>query len=122
MPTAKRKPTRRPLPKPPAAFEAFARRYPRLAEAWSLTGEEGLQGPLHETTVRLIKLAIAIGAMREGAVHSSVRKARAAGFPQAAIDQVVALAAGTLGFPATVAVYTWTRDEPASKRRQASRR
>jgi alkylhydroperoxidase/carboxymuconolactone decarboxylase family protein YurZ len=44
-------------------------------------------------TVRLIKLAIAIGAMREGAVHSGVRKALAAGIAVDEIEQVVASAA-----------------------------
>ena len=59
---------------------------------------------------RLIKLGIAIGAMRESAVHSSVRKALALGITQQELDQVVALAAGTLGLPSTVAIYSWIRD------------
>jgi len=65
------------------------------------------QGPLDAKTQRLVKLAVGIGAMREGAVHASVRKARAMGIETEAIEQVVALSAGTLGMPATVAAYTW---------------
>ena len=87
------------------------RRYPKLAEAWEKIGEAGRSGPLDDKAARLIKLAIAIGAMREGAVHSGVRKALAAGISAEEIEQVVALAAGTLGFPSTVAVFTWVRDE-----------
>jgi alkylhydroperoxidase/carboxymuconolactone decarboxylase family protein YurZ len=97
-------------PKPPQTFLAFAERFPKLMEGWDAIAEAGHDGPLDERTVRLVKLGIAIGAMREGAVHASVRKARALGIPEAALEQVVALAAGTIGLPATVAVWSWTRD------------
>jgi 4-carboxymuconolactone decarboxylase len=53
---------------------------------------------------------VSIGAMREGAVHSNVRKALAAGIAPDEIMQVVALAASNIGMPATVAVFTWVRD------------
>lgn len=95
------------LPKPPKAFSDFVRRYPRLGEAWSTINEAGREGPLDEATQRLVKLAITIGAMREGAVRSNVRKALAAGVDRATIEQVIALAASTLGMPATVAIDTW---------------
>ncbi len=106
----------RPKPKPPEAYREFISRYPKLAGAWERLAEAGAEGPLDEKTARLIKLGIAVGAFREGAVHSSVRKARALGIPRAEVEQVVALAAGTLGLPATVAVYCWVRDV-LSKRR-----
>jgi alkylhydroperoxidase/carboxymuconolactone decarboxylase family protein YurZ len=99
------------LPKPPDTFLEFTQEFPKLAEAWRLAGEAGRGGPLDEKTGRLVKLAIAIGHMREGAVHSAVRKALAAGVTRGEIDQVIALAATTLGFPSTVAVYSWVRDE-----------
>ena len=98
-------------PKPPKTYEVFVRRFPKLAEAWERIGEAGREWPLDGKTMRLIKLAVAIGAMREGAVHSSVRKALASGIPVAEIEQVVALAASTLGMPSTVAVFTWVHDE-----------
>lgn len=98
-------------PKPPKTYEAFVKRYPKLAEAWEKIGEAGRDGPLDDKAARLIKLAIAIGAMREGAVHSGVRKALAAGIPVEEIEQIAALAAGTLGMPSTVAVFSWIRDE-----------
>jgi alkylhydroperoxidase/carboxymuconolactone decarboxylase family protein YurZ len=98
------------LPEPPAAFREFITRYPDLGRAWELMGQAGKDGPLDDATARLIKLGIAIGAMREGAVHSGVRKAVALGVEPAAIEQVVALAAGTIGLPSTVAIYSWVRD------------
>ncbi len=100
------------LPKPPKTYQDFVGRYPDLAKAWELVHRgEVAAGPLEEKTRRLIKLAIAIGAKQEGAVHSSVRKAVALGIPAEELEQVVALAAGTLGFPATVAAFTWVREE-----------
>src|SRR6266496_2973448 len=94
-------------PKPPKTYETFVKRYPKLAEAWENIAQAGKEGPLDAKTSRLIKLAIAIGAMREGAVHSSVRKALASGITDQEIEQVVVLAASTLGMPSTVAVFTW---------------
>ena len=97
-------------PRPPATYEAFVQRFPELGQAWGLLAEAGRRGPLDERTARLVKLAVAVGALREGAVHAGVRKALAQGIPREAIDQVLALAAGTLGLPATVAVFSWVED------------
>ena len=97
-------------PKPPATYKEFVARFPKLGQAWDLTAEAGNEGPLDEKTVRLVKLGIAMGAMREGAIHAGVRKALALGIPKQSIDQVIALLPGTLGFPATVAVYSWAKD------------
>lgn len=102
-------------PAPPKAYRRFTARYPKLEDAWALIAEAGKEGPLDPKTARLVKLGIAMGAMREGSVHSGVRKALAAGITREEIAQVVALTAGTLGMPATVAVFTWVEDtEPAS--------
>ena len=73
-------------------------------------GRAGRQGPLDEKSSRIIKLAVAIGALREGAVHANVRKALAQGVTPEEIEQVLALAAGTIGLPATVAAFSWIKD------------
>jgi 4-carboxymuconolactone decarboxylase len=99
------------LPTPPDTFVEFTQRYAKLGEAWRLVGEAGRAGPLDEKTGRLVKLAASMGSLREGAVHSAVRKAVASGVTRDEFDQVIALVASTLGFPATVAVYSWVRDE-----------
>lgn len=100
----------RKLPPPPGAYTDFIARFPKLGEAWDAIHEAGATGPLDERTQRLLKLAISIGAMKQGAVHSSVRKALAMGISMEEIEQVVALAAGTLGMPSTVAAHTWVHD------------
>jgi alkylhydroperoxidase/carboxymuconolactone decarboxylase family protein YurZ len=97
--------------KPPEMYTKFSRQFPKLRDAWDLIGEAGKEGPLDAKTVRLIKIGIAVGAMREGSVHASIRKARALGISREEIEQIVALAAGTIGMPSTVAVYSWILDE-----------
>ncbi len=98
------------FPRPPRRYSQFTSRYPTLETAWKLIADAGADGPLTAREQRLIKLAIAIGAMREGSVHASVRKAVAMEIPREEIEQVIALAAGTLGMPSTVAVYSWVQD------------
>jgi alkylhydroperoxidase/carboxymuconolactone decarboxylase family protein YurZ len=97
-------------PQPPETYQAFVRRFPKVHQAWELLADAGKEGPLDARTARLVKLAVAIGAMREGAVHANVRKALAQGLGREEIEQVLALAAGTLGLPATVAVFSWVQD------------
>ncbi|OGH61643.1 MAG: hypothetical protein A3G34_15885 [Candidatus Lindowbacteria bacterium RIFCSPLOWO2_12_FULL_62_27] len=99
------------LPKPPKTFNDFCARYPDLERAWELINRAGeTAGGLDEKTRRLIKLGISVGALREGAIHSGVRKASKMGISRRDIEQVVAMAAGTIGMPATVAAFSWVRD------------
>jgi alkylhydroperoxidase/carboxymuconolactone decarboxylase family protein YurZ len=107
------------MPKPPKAYEQFLKRYPKIEEAWERISEIGKDGPLDERTMRLVKLAVAIGALREGAVRAGVRKALAQGITRAEVEQVIALAVGTIGLPASVAVFSWAQDvisKPGKKR------
>lgn len=98
------------FPEPPDTYTEFVGRFPKLGKAWSSIAEGGRSGPLDARTRRLIKLAVAVGAMREGAVHANVRKALSLGITEEELHQVVALSASTLGLPSTVACYTWVRD------------
>ncbi len=95
---------------PPKKYSQFIQRYPKLAEAWDAIHAAEQDGPLDERTQRLVKLAIAIGAFKEGAVHASARKAKDAGVTTEEMEQVVALAAATLGMPSTVAAHVWVTD------------
>ena len=97
--------------KPPKTYKSFVERYPELGQAWELVRRAEAKGGLDGKTLRLVKLGIAIGGMKEGAVHSAVRKAVAAGVSSEEIAQVVAMAASTLGFPSTVAVYSWVQEQ-----------
>jgi alkylhydroperoxidase/carboxymuconolactone decarboxylase family protein YurZ len=103
------------MPKPPRTFDEFSETFPSLRKAWDILGDAAKEGPLDDRTARLIKLGVAIGAMREGAVHSSSRKALALGVTTEELNQVVALASSIIGMPSSVAVWTWLRDSTAKK-------
>jgi 4-carboxymuconolactone decarboxylase len=102
---------------PPAKYQEFVRRFPKLGQAWGLCAEAGKEGPLSEKTARLAKLAMSMTAMREGAVHSGVRRALDLGISREEIEQLVALLPGTIGFPGTAAVYTWVLDVFARRKK-----
>jgi len=102
---------------PPAKYQGFIARFPKLGQAWALCAEAGKEGPLSERTARLLKLAMSMAALREGAVHSGVRKALDLGINREEIEQIVSLLPGTIGFPATAAVYTWVQDVLAKRKK-----
>lgn len=102
------------LPKPPDTFLEFVARFPDLGRAWE-AARQAEHGPLDDRVCRLVKLAVAIGGRSEGAVHSAARKALAAGVTADEIEQVIALAASTVGFPRAVAAYSWVREVFASR-------
>jgi AhpD family alkylhydroperoxidase len=87
--------------------------YPAVWSSVVALGKSSAEaGPLDARTRRLIKLALAVGAGSEGAVHSHARQAREEGIPDAELRQVVLLSITTLGFPAAMAAYSWVNDTP----------
>jgi alkylhydroperoxidase/carboxymuconolactone decarboxylase family protein YurZ len=105
------------LARPPKSYDEFVRRFPKLGRAWELLGEAGDEaGPLDAKTQRLVKLGLAIGTKQEGAVHSAVRKALAAGATRGELEQVVALAASLVGMPASVMLFRWVREQAEKSR------
>ncbi len=104
----------RPAPK---TYASFVEEFPKLGEAWEAMRVAEEAGPFGARELRLLKLAVAIGAGKQGSVHSSVRKAKGAGCSDAEIRHVVALAASTIGLPPAVAAYSWVIEELDKKRR-----
>jgi alkylhydroperoxidase/carboxymuconolactone decarboxylase family protein YurZ len=100
----------KPSSEPPKKYSDFVERFTKLGEAWEAIHMAEAEGPLDPRTARLVKLAVAIGAFKEGAVHAAVRKAREAGVTAEEMHQVVVLATATLGMPSTVAAYGWVQD------------
>jgi alkylhydroperoxidase/carboxymuconolactone decarboxylase family protein YurZ len=95
---------------PPIAQE-LARAHPAVWEAYSRLGQAAAEaGPLDERTKHLVKLALAVGAGREGAVHSHVRRGQAAGLTREELPHVALLAITTIGWPAAVAALSWIED------------
>jgi 4-carboxymuconolactone decarboxylase len=97
------------LPRP---YEWFKANYPEIWQAYDkLAALSHGAGPLGAKERELVKLAMAIGARREGAVHSHTRRALAEGATKEEICHLVLMGLTTLGFPSTIAALTWVKDE-----------
>ncbi len=95
----------------PAAAGHIAKSYPQLWKAYTALGKTAAEaGPLDERARRLVKLALAIGARSEGAVHSHARQALKEGFTSEEVKHAALLAITTLGFPHAVAALSWIED------------
>lgn len=96
----------------PATAGDIARQQPAIWKAYAALGKACAEaGPLDPTSIRLVKLALALAAGSEGGVHSHVRRARAEGVSPEALRQIALLAIPTLGFPRAAAGLTWIEDE-----------
>lgn len=103
----------------PGAAGRVAQDYPEIWRAFAALGAACAQaGPVDRQAQRLVKLALAMGAASEGAVHSHCRRALEEGVAPEALRQVALLAIPTLGFPRAVAALTWVEDitNPGTRR------
>ena len=83
----------------------------RVQKPGQLTAAEGLDARAQ----RLVKLGVAIGALAEGAVRSSVRKARTVGLTDDEIRQTAVLAISMAGFPTAIAAGAWIEEVLAAQ-------
>ena len=103
--------TKTPRPgKVPGRYLKFQKLYPKVFKAYEALGLATQEaGPLPPKTRALVKLALAVGARLEGAVHSHTRRAVEAGCSADEIRQVILLAtseiAQSVKTPAVLAVY-----------------
>ena len=99
------------MSEPPKFYTDMKQRQPELITAYEALGAAAKgAGPLDERTAALVKVALSIGAGLEGATHSSVRKALAAGCEVDEIRHAVLLAVTTLGFPTMMRARAWVED------------
>lgn len=95
----------------PAPYRRFQQRYAPVWQAYDQLGAAvHAAGPLDEKTRALIKLALTIGAQKEGAVHAHVRKLLDMQVSADEIRHVALLALPSLGFPAMMTALTWLED------------
>ncbi len=95
----------------PSGASEVARAYPEVWAAFAALGKACAEaGPLDRRTVRLVKLALAVGALSEGAVHSHARRALADGLSPDELRHVALLAIPTLGLPQAAKGLTWIED------------
>jgi len=97
---------------PPKTFRDFVARFPVLGEAHQRVGREVESlGPLDSKQCALIKIGISLGAGLESAVRSHVRRATGAGATHEEIEQAILLGMNTVGFPRTVAAWSWANQQ-----------
>ncbi len=95
----------------PETYERMKRQYPELTDRYEALGLAAKDaGPLDAPTAALVKLALCFGAGLEGAAHSSVRKALAAGCTPQQLHHMALLGIPTLGWPAMVRANSWVDD------------
>jgi alkylhydroperoxidase/carboxymuconolactone decarboxylase family protein YurZ len=95
----------------PSKAGDVAKEYPEIWKAYSALGEACAKtGPLDAATIRLVKLALAVGSSSEGAVHSHARRASAEGVTPAQMKHIALLAIPTVGWPQAVRAMTWIED------------
>lgn len=96
----------------PDFLQKVITRYPEVWDNFESLGTAvSNAGTLDGRTRELVKLAIAIGAGREGAVHSHTRRARKAGCSSEEIFQVALLAITTIGWSGAIRALSWINDE-----------
>ncbi len=85
--------------------------YPDYMEAVESLGKAAREcGPIDELHAHLIQLGAAAAIQSEGAVHSHVRRALAAGASREQIYHGIILLTSTIGFPGTMAALSWAQD------------
>ena len=95
----------------PNFLENVIEEYPDVWKAYQDLGEASNNaGSLDDKTVRLIKLAIAIGAKSEGSVHSHTRRALRQGITREELQQVALLAVTSIGWSSSMAALSWIQD------------
>ncbi len=94
--------------KVPGTYKEFVKRFPALGRAHeSIAKAVEDAGPLDAKTLALIKIGICVGAGLESALRSHVRRAMQHGATAAEVEQAILLGMNTVGFPRTVAAWSW---------------
>lgn len=105
-------PPSKPAGKVPGTYKAFISRFPDIGKAHEMAAQAALQaGPLDKKHCELVKIGISLGAGLESALKSHVRRAMEAGASHEEIEQAILLGMNTVGFPSTVAGWSWAREQ-----------
>ena len=98
--------------KVPGTYKEFVKRFPALGRAHeSIAGAVEDAGPLDAKTLGLVKIGICVGAGLESALRSHVRRAMQHGATPAEVEQAILLGMNTVGFPRTVAAWSWAQEQ-----------
>ena len=96
----------------PGTYKEFVKRFPALGRAHeSIAKAVEDAGPLDAKTLALVKIGICVGAGLESALRSHVRRAMQHGATPAEVEQAILLGMNTVGFPRTVAAWSWAQEQ-----------
>ncbi|MCC6581734.1 MAG: carboxymuconolactone decarboxylase family protein [Phycisphaeraceae bacterium] len=105
--------------KMPGTFRRFAERFPDLVDAHERIAQAvDAEGQFDARIAELIKIGICLGAGLESALRSHVRKATQAGAGVREIEQAIIQGMNTVGFPRTVAAWSWAHEQFERDRRE----
>lgn len=108
-PAARKRPAQR-APAVPGTYKAFISAHPELGRAHeAIARAVEASGPLDGKTLALVKIGICVGAGLESALRSHVRRAMAQGATREEVTQAILLGMNTVGFPRTVAAWSWAQ-------------
>ena len=103
----------------PKTFKEFVSKYPVLGDAHQRVGREVESlGPMDARHCALVKIGISLGAGLESAVRSHVRRAMQHGASREEVEQAILLGMNTVGFPRTVAAWSWAQEQFERDRRE----
>ena len=95
----------------PDIIEGIRAEHPEVWSAYTALEEKAAAaGALDKKTQRLVKLALALGAREQGAVHSHTRRALKQGLTRDELLHVAYLGITTLGWPHATAGRSWILD------------
>lgn len=96
----------------PGTFKEFIARFPELGRAHeSVARAVEEAGPLDAKSLALVKIGICLGAGLESALRSHVRRAMQHGASKMEVEQAILLGMNTVGFPRTVAAWSWAHQQ-----------
>jgi alkylhydroperoxidase/carboxymuconolactone decarboxylase family protein YurZ len=98
--------------KVPGTYKEFVKKFPALGRAHeNIASAVEQAGPLDAKTLALVKIGICVGAGLESALRSHVRRAMQHGATVAEVEQAILLGMNTVGFPRTVAAWSWATEQ-----------
>lgn len=102
----------------PDIIEGIRAEHAEVWDAYTKLGDAAADaGPLDKRTQRLVKLALALGARQEGAVHSHARRGLKQGLSREDLLHVAYLGITTLGWSHATAGRSWILDVVEGKSR-----
>jgi alkylhydroperoxidase/carboxymuconolactone decarboxylase family protein YurZ len=96
----------------PKRYKEFVTKFPALGQAHEMVAKAvDNVGPMDAKQCALVKIGICVGAGLESALRSHVRRAGQHGASVAEIEQAILLGMNTVGFPRTVAAWSWAQEQ-----------